>query len=204
VLDIQNARINTAGAYVSVDGLYLFTIGIKPHNGNIPVVRIGGHQEGNETGWQCALREVFEETQLPIKPLFPQLTYLYDWDNLEAEPSRIQWQHEINQEPAPFLAVTYHRDGITTLSLMYFANTEGIPIPSSEVKGLLLLTETEVHRLCQESVTLKKYLDWGGKAILKAEFDMSLSLEPFVQLRLLSRILSMHPETKAAELWSVG
>jgi ADP-ribose pyrophosphatase YjhB (NUDIX family) len=198
VFDIQNARINTAGAYVSVNGLYLFTIGIKPHNGNIPVVRIGGHQEGNETGWQRAMREVFEETNLQIKPLFPQSTYLYDWDNLEVEPSRIQWQHETEQEPAPFIAVTHHRDGITTLSLMYFANAEGTPIPSSEVKGLLLLTETEVHRLCQKPVTLKKYLDWGGKAILKDEFDMSLALEPFAQLRLLSRILSMYPETKAA------
>ena len=198
MFDIQNARINTAGAYVRASGLYVFTIGIKPHNGNIPVVRIGGHQEGNETGWQCAVREVFEETTLQTRPLFPQSTYIYDWDNLEAEPSSIRWQHETEQEPAPFLAVTYHRDGITTLSLMYFANAEGTPIPSSEVKGLLLLTETEVHRLCQEPVTLKKYLDWGGKAILKDEFDMSLVLEPFAQLRLLSRILNMYPETKAA------
>jgi hypothetical protein len=198
VFDIKSARINTAGAYVRVNGLYLFTIGIEPHNGNIPVVRIGGHQEGNETGWQCAVREVFEETSLQIKPLFPESTYLYVWDNLEAEPLKIRWQDEINQEPAPFLTVTYHRDGITTLSLMYFANAEGIPIPSHEVKGLLLLTETEIHRLCQEPVTLKKYLDCGGKAILKDEFDMSLVLEPFVQLRLLSRILSTYPETKAA------
>lgn len=61
MFDIQNAKINTAGAYVRINGLYLFTIGIKPHHGNIPVVRIGGHQEGNETGWQCAMREAFEK-----------------------------------------------------------------------------------------------------------------------------------------------
>ena len=158
-------------------------------------MRIGGHREGNETGWQCAVREVFEETSLQIKPHFPQSTYMYNSDNLDAEPSKTQWQQKINQEPAPFLAVIYHRDGITTYSLMYFANAEGIPIPSSEVKGLLLLAETEIHRLCQEPMTLKKYLDCGGKAILKDEFDLSLILEPFTQLRLLSMMLSRFPET---------
>ena len=78
MFDIQSAKINTAGVYVCINGLYLFTIGIKPHNGQIPVVRIGGHREGNESGWQCAGREVFEETELQIKPHFPQSTYLYD------------------------------------------------------------------------------------------------------------------------------
>ncbi len=161
-------------------------------------MRIGGHQEGNETGWQCAMREVFEETTLQIKPLFPQSTYLYDWDNLEAEPSPIQWQHETEQEPVPFLVVTYRRDEKMTLSVMYLAHAEGVPVPSSEVKGLLLLEEREVHRLCQKPIILKQYLDFGGKAILKDNFDTSLVLEPFAQLRLLSRILSVESETNAA------
>ena len=69
MFDIQGARINTAGAYVLINGLYLFTIGIKLHNGQIPVIRLGGHREENETGWQCAEREVFEEANLQIEPL---------------------------------------------------------------------------------------------------------------------------------------
>jgi 8-oxo-dGTP pyrophosphatase MutT (NUDIX family) len=198
VFDTHNAKVNTSGAYVCVNELYLFAIGIKPHNGNIPVVRIGGHQEGNETGWQCALREVFEETNLQIKPRFPQSTYLYDGDHLEAEPSRIQWQSEIDHEPAPFLVVRYHRDALRTLSLMYFADAEAIPVPSSEVKGLVLLTETDIHRLCHESVTLKEFLETGGKVILNGDFDTSRVLEPFAQLRLLSRILRSQPEKTAA------
>lgn len=80
---------------------------------------------------------------------------------------------------------------------MYFANAEGIPIPSSEVQGLLLLSETEVHRLCQDQTTLKVFLNNGGKAILKDEFDTSRVLEPFAQLRLLSRILSVQAQEKA-------
>ena len=196
MFDIQSARINTAGVYVRVNELYLFTIGIKPHNGQIPVVRLGGHLEENETGWQCAEREVFEEANLQIEPIPPQNTYLIDWDNIEAEPSIIQWQ-QTEQEPVPFLVITYLRDEKATLSLMYLACAKGIPTPSSEVKGLLLLEESEIYRLCQEPVTLEKFLNNGGKAILKDDFDTSRVLEPFAQLRLLSRIL-MSVKSKAA------
>jgi 8-oxo-dGTP pyrophosphatase MutT (NUDIX family) len=195
MLDIQSAITNTAGAYVRINGLFVFAIGIKPFNGHIPVVRLGGHREGNETGWQCAVREVFEEANLQIKPFLPQATYLYDWNKLEAEPEKIHWQHESEQEPAPFLIVRYYREGKMTLSLMYLAHAEGEPTPSSEVKGLLLLKETEIHRICQAPITLQQYLDFGGNVILKENFDMSLFLEPFAQLRLLSKLLSALPET---------
>lgn len=197
-MDIQNARINTAGAYVSVNGLYLFTIGDQPYHGRIPVVRLGGHREEQETGWQCAVREVYEEAKLRIKLLIPQTTFLFDEDHIETDLKRIRWQHETNQENTPLLVVAYRRDGRTLLSLMYLAQTDDFPTPSSEVKGLLLLEKENIHRLCQESLTLEQYLNSGGQAILKDEFDKSLILEPFIQLRLLSRILSMQSENIVA------
>lgn len=197
MVDIRNARIKTAGAYVGINGLYLFTIGIQPHNGHIPIVRLGGHREEHETGWQCAVREVYEEASIQIKPLQPQVTYLLDWENLEGELKEIEWQRISDQEPAPILVVTYLHPDETTLSLMYLAHADGVPKPSSEVEGLLLVDEQEVHRLCQESLTLEQYLRSGGKAILKGEFDTKLVLEPFAQLRLLSRILIVQSEIKA-------
>src|SRR4030095_14341858 len=119
------------------------------HNGHIPIVRLGGHREGQETGWQCAVREVYEEANVPIQPLLSQTTYLSDWDHME-ELQEIQWQQKIEQEPVPILVVTYCREENIHLSLMYLAYTQGFPIPSSEVKGLLLLKEEEIHRLCHE------------------------------------------------------
>jgi hypothetical protein len=83
------------------------------------------------------------------------------------------------------------------LSVMFLAHAEGLPKPSSEVKGLLMLTQEEIHRLCQEPLTLEQYLGGGGKAVSSAEFDTRLVLEPFAQLRLLSKILDMQSETKA-------
>ena len=197
IVEIQNARINTAGAYIYVQGFYLFAIGIHPHNGNIPIVRLGGHREKNETGWQCATREVYEEARVHIQPLPSHRTHLSEWDHLDTEFQEIQWITKIEQEPDPFLVVSYRREGNISLSLMYLVHTEEVPTPSSEVKGLLLLTKEDIYRLCREPQTLEQYLGGGGTAILNAKFDKSLILEPFIQLRLLSRLLSIHPEFKA-------
>lgn len=188
-MDFQHARINTAGAYICIDGCYLFAIGIRPHNGHIPVVRIGGHREGEETGWQCAVREVYEETGLHVEPCDPGITYLANGDHLEAALQEIQWDRSMPGKCDPCLVVEYHREGESLLSLMYLVETEKVPTPSSEVKGLVLLTEQEIHQLCREQLTLKQFIDQGGKAILQADFDRRLLLEPFAQLRLLSRIL---------------
>jgi hypothetical protein len=197
-MDIQNARVNTAGAYVSINGLYPFAIGSLPYHGRIPVIRLGGHREEHETGWQCAVREVYEEANLQIRPLVPPTTYLSDGDHIETELEEIRWQHETDQDNIPLLVVAYRREGRILLSLMYLALTDEFPTPSSEIKGLLLLEKENIYRLCQEPLTLEQYLNSGGKAILNDEFDMSLILEPFTQLRLLSRILIAQSENTAA------
>jgi 8-oxo-dGTP pyrophosphatase MutT (NUDIX family) len=186
---ISNSRVDTAGAYVCIDGLYPFAVGTRLHHGRIPVYRLGGHREEHETGWQCAVREVYEETSLQIRPLTPQTTYLSDGDHIETELQEIRWQRESEKECIPLLVVAYCREGGITLSLMYLTQANGFPTPSSEIKGLLLLDRKNIDRLCQEPLTLEQYLISGGKAILNDEFDRELVLEPFAQLRLLSRIL---------------
>lgn len=57
---------------------------------------------------------------------------------------------------------------------------------------------TGIHRLCREQLTLEEYLRRGGKALLNGEFDQSLVLEPFLQLRLLSRTWVAQADTEAA------
>jgi ADP-ribose pyrophosphatase YjhB (NUDIX family) len=182
-------RINTAGAFVITHGLYPFVLGEITHEGQTPIIRLGGHLQGQETAWQCAEREVYEEAALRIRPLIPETTYWVDGDQSEPVLRDAHWRHKPNQAANPILVVAYRREHQTLLSLMYLAEADELPTPSKGVKGLLLLNARDVQRLCAQPMTLEEYLQSGGHAILRAEFDRSLILEPFIQLRLLARIL---------------
>jgi ADP-ribose pyrophosphatase YjhB (NUDIX family) len=192
VIDLHQTRINTAGAYVCVQGLYPFALGSRPNQGRIPVIRLGGHREQGETGWQCARREVYEETGLSIQPLAPPATYYVDFDDPEASLQQVRWERTDEQEAIPCLVVGYCRDGQSWLSLMYLAQAEQLPRPCSEIHGLLLLDREAIHWLCAASRTLEQYLARGGRALLSGEFDRSLLLEPFIQLRLLSKMMDIN------------
>lgn len=188
--EIQKAEIGAAGAFISIDGRFLFALGAKPHNRKIPVYRLGGHLEPDESGWDCAVREIYEETGLDITPASTPITYfLPNGDNPDSNLEVIKWQHHTSKTPTPYLVVAYQRDDTTTLSLMYRAKSNGDPQPAAEVKGLVFLTNDELHRLCQDSLTLGQFLGNGGKAILNHEFDQRMVLEPFLQVKLLSKIL---------------
>ncbi len=52
----------TAGAYVLLDGRFPFIVGPTPDGDRLAVVRLGGHREAGESPWQCAAREVMEES----------------------------------------------------------------------------------------------------------------------------------------------
>jgi ADP-ribose pyrophosphatase YjhB (NUDIX family) len=186
----MSARVHTAGAYVLSGGLHLFVLGAELHQGHIPVYRLGGHRLAHETAWQCAAREVFEEARLQITPLAPPVTYHADGDQADPQLAEIPWEGDAEQEHTPLLVVSACREGETRLSVMYLAQANGLPVPSSEVKGLLLLDEGQIHRLCRQTLTLGQYLDSGGKAILNGDFDRTLALEPFLQLRLLDKMLT--------------
>ncbi|HNT26484.1 MAG TPA: NUDIX domain-containing protein [Anaerolineales bacterium] len=161
-------------------------------------MRFGGHRQAYETGWQCAQREVYEEANIQIKPLSTRTTYLADKAQPEAELTKIRWGGPTYQDHTPVLVVADGRTEPASLSLMYLAQADEMPTPSSEIKGLLLLDEAAIHRLCQEPITLGEYLRSGGKAVLRGNFNTRLPLEPFVQLRLSSRILLAQADAPVA------
>jgi 8-oxo-dGTP pyrophosphatase MutT (NUDIX family) len=182
-------QISTAGVYVCVAGCFPFQVGLSPSGETLGVVRLGGHREEGETGWQCAVREAFEEAHLQVLARQPPATY---WvtaaDEATFQPG--PWLVTAD-EVAPFLAIA-NPDG--TVTPMYLGVAEDEPIPSAEAKGLLLLRPDHIQQLVEDPLTLGQYLASGGSARFRERLPYHLVLEPFRQLRLLRTLLHLHPE----------
>ena len=189
MVNFKYAHPKTAGAFISIEGLYPFALGWEPHNGNIPIFRLGGHVMGHETGWECAVREVKEEANIRIKPVYTKRTYWASAETQGIDLQEIQWDKENDPGSKPFLIVAYHTHNETSLSFMYMAQSNEIPTPSAEVKGILLLDPSHIQEICQTPMTLDQYLTSGGRAIFVDQFDRNRILEPFIQLRIFSQLL---------------
>ncbi len=57
---------------------------------------------------------------------------------------------------------------------MYLSYSEDEPNPSSETNGLLLLTQEDVHLICNNKITLNDFIKQNGKAILKENINRDL------------------------------
>lgn len=193
VPDLRTATVATAGAYVLVGDAYLFAVGPSHARPTLAVFRLGGHREGTESAWACAAREVAEEAAVQLQPLAPPTTYWLDGDCGDMDPQPIAWPASDAAPAAPLLLVSAQRTGGTRLSVNYLGRALGHPAPSAEICGLLLLRPHEVHRIVREPVSLRAYLRAGGYAILRDPLDERRLLDPFLQLRALSRILECHP-----------
>ncbi len=197
------ADVGTAGAYVVVDGLFVFMVGIaNAGRDRLVVVRLGGHREGAETAWQCAAREVHEEAGLRIRAVAPPHTY---WTGPEADASRLEvepWPAQPGEEEAPLLVAWRMEAEKRRLSVNYLARSEGPATPGNEAAGLLLLRPSEVLRLVRGPVTLREYLGAGGLAVLREQLPADFVLEPFLQLRVLAALMERHP-TLATSQWAL-
>ncbi|SDW21899.1 NUDIX domain-containing protein [Paenibacillus sp. CF384] len=181
-------KIITAGAYVNFDGHFLFQVGPTKSGTTLGVVRLGGHRESGETGWQCAMREVSEESSLTINTIKPPITYWYEAsDNPDLVPGG--W---IEEDHEPILVAKRPESNLITP--IFLASADEAPVPSMETKGILILSPENITKLSSERMTLGQYLKSGGKAVIKEELPLHKLLEPFPHLLLLDTLIKKHPE----------
>ncbi|WP_042225222.1 NUDIX domain-containing protein [Oceanobacillus manasiensis] len=177
--------IRTSGAYVLYKGLFVFQVGPTKKGSKLGVVRLGGHREDNETALETAKREVYEESQIEMTPFHSNTTfYLSEWNE---EPNKVT----VNEPIAPILIKGNEKSAYT---VMYLSKTSSMPTPSSESKGLLLLSPENVQLICQKRLSLHEYQKLHGISILTPEIDTKLILQPFPQLLFLSRLLKEETE----------
>lgn len=184
-MDYLLRDVRTSGAYVLFKGFFVFQVGPTKNGDKLGVVRLGGHSEEDESPLDTAIREALEEASIKINPINSPVTYFLDGWNEKANKILI------NDEVNPILIKGNKRESNT---VMYIALAENEPKPSSESKGLLLLTQNNVELICSRPITLNEFLNQNGWAKIKENFNRDLVLEPFPQLLFLSQLLKQEPK----------
>lgn len=183
-------RIITAGVYVFAGGRFPFQVGLTKARTSLGVVRLGGHRENDETGWDCAVREAREEASITIHPLKPPATYWYESATFRTAP----WPYSQDTN-IPVVVTTRSQGRITPI---YLAYTHDQPVPSSETSAILLLRMSDIAQIVSGAWTLGQYIAAGGIARVRRPLPSGLMLEPYPHLRLLHQLLTLHPDLFAA------
>lgn len=168
-----------------MNGRFPFQVGPDARNEKLGVVRLGGNIELGESPWVAARREAMEEATLRIDHILPPATYELTPDDRIHQAS---WP-ESRGGPQPFLFGSGRFIG-------FLAKSTDQPVPSSEARGLLLLSVTDIESLCSRTLTLATYLDEGRPATFNPklpEIDTDMTLDPRGP-RVLKRLLDIHPE----------
>ena len=181
-----NKQVNTAGAFILINDLFVFMVGPNQDN-DLCVVRFGGHKEHEETVIECLKREIKEEASITVTPVNSPITYYTEsWDK---EPILIN--QNLKEDISPII-IKGKENG--PLSILYFAYSDEEPIPDFETHGILFLNLEDIDLICKELITIGDFLKNGGKAIFQKELRKDVILKPGVHLRFLSMLNKKQPE----------
>ena len=174
-------QTKTVGVYLNANGLFAFAFGPNQNEGKLGIARFGGHIEEGETLVECALREVKEETSLEVTLVSSPVTYKVDsWD------SQLLVVDDEEKEIKPILRIGQN--------VMFFARSNNEPMLSSETKGIILLTESELIKLCSNEIRYGEFRSWGGRSIVRSEYNDDFILQPLAQMRFLARLIQERPD----------
>lgn len=185
--------VEKAGAFVIIKNIMPFMMGPTPDRSALAIVRLGGHREGNETAWECAKREVFEESHMRINPMMPSMTFYCPNTSFDREIFIEPAKEYENSKVEPRPLIMGHQNSVQSITPIFLASSDDEPIPSMETKALMLLTRNDVLRLCSGTMTLDEFQSSGGKVLFGQKIDANLPLKPFGHLLMLSIILEKYP-----------
>jgi 8-oxo-dGTP pyrophosphatase MutT (NUDIX family) len=146
------------------------------------IARFGGHIEPGETVYECAVREVKEETNLNISLTSSPIMYKM----VSFEQEAIAYKMDQGPEATPILRVGHN--------VMFFAKAAEEPEICSETKGIIFLTSSEIVQICQNEITYEQFTAWGGRSISRVDYPGHFVLQPLGQMQFLAKLITEGPE----------
>lgn len=179
----------TVGSFILYQDTLAFMIGPDNLGEKLGITRLGGHIEENENLLQSLEREIKEEASVEVK-LFnsPCTFYKRNWD--DSNYSEIS--NDIVWDIKPLIIVG-DKSRSTAVFLSY---TEDEPKPSSEACGIIFLKETDIKDICSKKLSLKDFIDNGGKFLRQKEIDYDMEMYAGVHLAFLNRLIEDKNDVK--------
>lgn len=179
-IDIVDS-IKTAGVFLLYGKRFAFMVGPDKSGERLGVVRLGGHIEENEEIIDCVRREVGEEASVCIKLVSSPITfYMTNWDK---ETHEVIDCSVFDIKP---IVIKGDKSGATAL---YLAYTEEPLTPAAEAHGIVLLSENDIARICNEKTSLNTFISQGGELLQSKYMNFDWELSAGSHLRFLNNLI---------------
>lgn len=174
--------LKTVGAFIRYEDTLVFMIGPDSSGEKLGIVRLGGHVEQGESLLQALEREIKEEGSIKVKLLDSPCTL---YKNIWEDSDYFDITDLINWNVKP-LVIKKDKLSSTAVFLSY---TEEEPKPSSEAYGLVFLKDKDIINICSNRLTLRDFIDGGGKFIRQKEINYDMEIYAGVHLSFLYNLL---------------
>lgn len=176
----------TVGSFIIYKDTLAFMIGFNQSGEKLRIVRIGGHIEKNESLIDALEREIKEEGDIKVKLIDSSTTfYKKSWEDEKYSEitNNIAWDIK------PLIIIGDSRRS-TALFLSY---AEKEPKPSSEAAGIIFLKENDIKDICSKRMTLREFINRGGKLIQQNELDYDMEICAGCHIEFLNRLIEDKP-----------
>jgi len=172
----------TVGSFILYKDTLAFMVGPDNSGKKLGITRIGGHIEENENLLQSLEREIKEEASIEVN-LFNSTSTFYkrSWD----DNNYSEISNDVVWDIKPLIIVgDEHR-----LTAVFLSYAEEEPKPSSEACGIIFLKKTDIKDICSRKLSLKNFIDNGGKFVKQKEIDFDMEMYAGVHLTFLNRLI---------------
>ncbi len=183
MLDFENLQnVKTVGAFIVNDSKFAFMIGPNASKDKLGIVRFGGHVEKNEHIYECLLREINEETSSTATIVSSPITYYKGkWE----EDDYIELEKDLPLDIKPIIIV----GDSNYLTMLFLAYVNEELKPSNETHGIIYLSISDIQNICNNRLTLNRFIKKGGKIVQQKKIDYEMELYPGPHLKFLNYLL---------------